>query len=123
MDEKAGSDLDDLMAAVRRFAEVRDWGQFHSPKNLVMALAGEVGELCDLFRWLTPEQSQRVMEATDEGRPVEDELADVLIYLLRLSDVLGVHLGKAALRKLEANELRYPVAKSRGNPRKYTELD
>ncbi len=101
------SDLDDLAARLRDFASARDWEQFHTPKNLAMALAGEAGELLEVFQWLTPEQSAAVLDGERAG-DVEDELADVLIYLVRLADVLGVDLLAAADAKVERNEQRFP---------------
>jgi dCTP diphosphatase len=105
--------LDALRARIREFARERDWEQFHTPKNLAMALSGEVGELLEIFQWLTPEQSEAIMEGP-RAADVEDELADVLIYLLRLSDVLGVDLEKTAGAKLSRNEQRFPAAQVRG---------
>ena len=106
--------LDGLAAELRRFAEERDWGQFHTPKNLVMALAGEVGELVAEFQWLTPEESATV--AADDR--VRAEIGDVMIYLTRLADVLGIDLVAAAYDKLAASARRYPVEESRGSARK-----
>ena len=105
--------LDELQARIRDFARERDWEQFHTPKNLAMALSGEVGELVEIFQWLTPEQSEAVMSGSRAG-DVEDELADVLIYLVRLADVLGVDLTAAAEAKLSRNEQRYPASDVHG---------
>jgi dCTP diphosphatase len=105
--------LDALRLRLRDFARERDWEQFHTPKNLAMALAGEVGELLEIFQWLTPEEAAAVLEgprATD----VEDELADVVIYLVRLADVLGVDLVAAAKEKLDRSAHRYPADEVRG---------
>jgi NTP pyrophosphatase (non-canonical NTP hydrolase) len=114
----AADGLTALQDRVRRFAEERDWGQFHTPKNLVMALAGEVGELIAHFQWLTPAQSDTVMADPATARAVADELADVLIYLVRLGDVLGVDLLDAAERKLAENAERYPADQARGSAAK-----
>jgi NTP pyrophosphatase (non-canonical NTP hydrolase) len=111
----AGDHLDGLTAALRRFADERDWGQFHTPKNLVMALAGEVGELIEHFQWLTPEESAEVTADPTRAAGIAEELADVFIYLVRLADVLGVDLGDAARAKLEANAQRYPADRVRGS--------
>lgn len=109
-----------LRDELRAFAEARDWDQFHSPKNLAMALAGEAGELLENFQWLTEEQSRHpspeVLAAAGE------EIADVLLYLIRLSDKLGIDPVAAADRKLLANAAKYPVDKARGTAKKYTEL-
>jgi len=102
----------DLQGQLREFAAERDWEQFHSPKNLVMALVGEVGELTELFQWLTPEESARIMDDAGAAAKVRDELADVLAYLLRLSDVLGVDLEEALAAKIIKNAAKYPAARS-----------
>lgn len=102
----------------RRFAEARDWPQFHTPKNLAMALSVEAAELLECFQWLTPEQSAQL--AGRERHAVEEEVADVLLYLLRLSDVLGIDLLQAAQRKMAVNARKYPVALARGSARKYS---
>ena len=113
-------DLDELREQLRKFAAARDWDQFHSPKNLAMALSAEAGELLEVFQWLTEEQSRRL---TTEGHAAaSEEIADVLLYLIRLGDQLGIDPLAAAQRKLAANELKYPADKARGNAKKYTEL-
>ena len=103
-------DLDDLRHRLRAFAAARDWEQYHTPKNLVMALSGEVGELTALFQWLTPEQSAGATGDPELAPEVLDEIADVTIYLVRLADVLGVDLLSAAAAKIERNEHRFPPA-------------
>jgi dCTP diphosphatase len=105
-------------AAVRQFAQERDWDQFHTPKNLAMALGGEVGELTAIFQWLTPEESAEIMD-TQQAQHVRDELADVLIYALRLADVLDVDLEAALSDKLVRNASRYAVESSFGNAKKH----
>ena len=109
-----------LAARLRLFAAEREWEQFHTPKNLSMARAGEAGELLEIFQWLTPEESSDVMDRRRVA--VTDELADVLIYLVRLADVLDVDLMTAAMDKVERNETRYPPGLARGNAGKYDEL-
>jgi len=113
-------DVDGLQAEVRAFAEARDWTQFHSPKNLAMALTGEVGELVEIFQWMTEAESHGTNEDPSLARSVQEELADVLIYLVRLADVLGVDLDSAVRSKLALNARRYPPDKARGHNRKYT---
>lgn len=98
-----------LEAALAQFADERDWNRFHSPKNLAMALSGEVGELIEIFQWLTEGQSFTVADSEATGRAVRDELADVLLYLVRLSSVLQVDLNEAVVHKLQANARKYPV--------------
>jgi dCTP diphosphatase len=105
--------LDALRTQVRDFARERDWEQFHTPKNPTMALSGEVGELVEIFQWLTAEQADAVMDS-DRAGDVRDELADVLIYLVRLADVLEVDLTEVALAKLERNHKRFPPEDVRG---------
>jgi dCTP diphosphatase len=116
-------DLQMLALRVRRFADERDWQQFHTPKNLVMALAGEVGELAEIFQWLTPQESSELMADPSKAEGVRDELADVLYYVVRTADVLGVDLEQALVDKLSKNAVRYPIDRSRGSARKYTELE
>ena len=103
-----GDSLHDLAALLRAFAQARDWEQYHTPKNLAMALAGEAGELVACFQWLTPDESVHVMESPDSAEAVESELADVLHYLIRLADVLGVDLADAVRKKAQINETRFP---------------
>jgi dCTP diphosphatase len=117
----SSGDLADLTDAIRRFCDERDWEQFHTPRNLLLALVGEVGELAELFQWLDGEQSAQIMHEA-VGRRVQDELADVFYYVLRLADVLKVNLGEALIQKLEVNTQKYPVEKARGSAAKYTEL-
>ncbi|WBB82023.1 nucleotide pyrophosphohydrolase [Micromonospora sp. WMMD882] len=103
-----------LAETLRHFAEERDWQQFHTPKNLAMALAGEVGELLAEFQWLTPDESARVMTDPEHGARVRAELGDVVIYLTRLADLLGVDLVEAATDKLAEAARRYPAETARG---------
>lgn len=113
-------DLADLRVRLRRFAAARDWQPFHTPKNLAAALAVEAAELLEHFQWLTPEQSMRLPRA---GRAeVATEIADVLLYLIRLADVLDIDLVPAARRKLRANARKYPIHKARGRATKYNRL-
>jgi NTP pyrophosphatase (non-canonical NTP hydrolase) len=105
--------FDELTGRLRDFAAARDWGQFHTPKNLVMALAGEAGELTALFQWLTPEQSVRAMRDPELAAKINDELADVLLYLVQLADTLGVDLESVAHAKIDRNESRFPATDRR----------
>lgn len=106
------SDLETLRVRLRGFAQARDWEQFHSPKNLSMALIVEAAELVEHFQWLTESQSARLDPKTFEA--VEQEVADVFIYLVRLSDLLGIDLLDAAARKIALNEKKYPANEVRG---------
>jgi NTP pyrophosphatase (non-canonical NTP hydrolase) len=112
--------LPQLRNALRRFAAAREWQQFHTPKNLAMALAVEAAELLEHFQWLTAEQSAR-LNARDK-RAVADEIADVLLYLIRLADVLEIDPLTAARRKMTINARKYPVRRARGNAKKYSAL-
>ncbi|MER7113996.1 nucleotide pyrophosphohydrolase [Saccharomonospora azurea] len=112
----------DLQHRLRDFADERDWHRFHTPKNLAMALAGEAGELVEIFQWLTPEQSRAVMDDPRIAEQVRHELADVLAYLVRLADVLDVDLLSASADKLRVNEAKYPVELARGRADKYDRL-
>lgn len=98
-----------LENSLQAFADARNWHPFHSPKNLVMALTGEVGELVEIFQWLTEDQSKLVAGDPKTAQAVRDELADVLIYLVRLSSVLGVDLNEAVEMKLVTNSRKYPA--------------
>ena len=112
--------LEDLRAQLATFAAERDWDQFHNPKNLAMAVAGEAGELIEHFQWLTPEEAANLSAGAREE--VALEAADVLLFLLRLCSKLDIDLGDAASRKLELNAKKYPVGKSRGRATKYDKL-
>jgi NTP pyrophosphatase (non-canonical NTP hydrolase) len=112
--------LRDLRDELRAFAAARDWDQFHSPRNLAAALAVEAAELLEPFQWLTEEQSRTLPPETRAA--VEEELADVLLYLVRLADKLDVDLAAAARAKITKNAEKYPVEKSRGSSRKYDAL-
>ena len=107
-------DVGRLVAAIDRFATERDWERFHSPKNLAMALVAEAGELVEIFQWLTEEASQRVGHREATARAVRDEMADVLIYLVRLASRLEVDLDEAVRHKLARNAEKYPVERARG---------
>jgi len=102
--------IDDLLSlkiALREFAEARDWRQFHTPKNLVMAMIVEAAELVEHFQWLTPEQSRTL--SPDKLLAVRDEIADTLIYLVELADTLGIDLIAAARDKMAKNAVKYPA--------------
>jgi NTP pyrophosphatase (non-canonical NTP hydrolase) len=114
--------LNDLQRELRDFAVQRDWQRFHTPKNLVMALAGEVGELVELFQWLTPEESAAVMTRPGQAERVREEVADVFSYLLQLADVLDIDLAVALREKVRGNEQRYPVSLAKGRADKYDRL-
>ncbi len=112
----------ELKERIRAFSQVRDWEQFHAPKNLAMALAAEVGELMERFLWIGPEESRRLCEDPVKRAEVAEELADVLIYALRFADVVGLDATEVISSKMALNEERYPLAKAKGSSAKYDEL-
>lgn len=113
------SDLTILRDALRQFAKERDWDQFHSPKNLSMALAGETGELVEKFQWMSEEASYTLTSKLRQE--IGEEVADVLLYLVRLADKCDIDLLDAAEQKLQANRLKYPADKVRGSSKKYSD--
>jgi dCTP diphosphatase len=117
MNEK---NIESISTKLKCFAKERDWDQFHTPKNLVLALNGEVGELSEIFQWLTEEEALNLTGKAQES--AEEEVADVFLYLLRLSDVLGIDLIEAANKKIDINAQKYPIEKSKGSRKKYNEL-
>lgn len=113
------SDLEEIKLKVRNFAAQRDWEQFHSPKNLVMALGVEAAELIEIFQWLSEEQSEQV--SSDTRKLIADEIADVQVYLVRLADRLDIDIAMAVTEKMKKNEEKYPSDLVRGSSKKYTE--
>jgi NTP pyrophosphatase (non-canonical NTP hydrolase) len=112
-------DTTNLAQALEKFATERNWSQFHSPKNHVMALTGEVGELSEIFQWMSEADSMKAGQNPATAQDVKDELADVLLYLVRIASVLNVDLNEAVAHKIKANEQKYPVANSLGVSTKY----
>jgi NTP pyrophosphatase (non-canonical NTP hydrolase) len=112
------TELEELKKKLRLFAADRDWDQYHTPKNLAMALIAEAAEVVEHFQWLTEEESSNVHPETHEE--ISHELADVFVYLIRLADKLGIDLIEAANRKMALNEEKYPADKARGSAKKYT---
>ena len=115
--------MDELKEKLRQFSKERNWDEFHNPKNLAMALAGEAGELLDIFQWLKEEESnlQGINEKNLEK--TKEELADILLYLIRISDKLNIDLIKQANKKLEINKIKYPIELSKDNAVKYNRRD
>jgi len=101
------NEFEELKKEIRAFADARNWEQFHTPKNLSMAVAGEAGELVAEFQWLTAEQSSRSSMSSEKLKDVELEIADVAIYLIRLADVLGVDVAEVVRKKIAINESRF----------------
>jgi NTP pyrophosphatase (non-canonical NTP hydrolase) len=113
--------LEELAVRLRTFAHERDWQQYHSPKNISMALIAEAAELVEHFQWLTEEQSWNL--PADKHKAVSHEMADIFIYLIRLADLLKVDLYKATNEKIAINHKKYPVEQVKGSAKKYTEYD
>jgi len=118
----ARTTVSELKSSVLAFVRARDWEQFHSPKNLSMALAAEAGELMEHFLWSDSAASSELMRDPERRVRIQDELADVVIYALEFANVSGLDLAAAIESKLEKNAAKYPVEKARGNARKYTDL-
>ena len=117
--DKKMSQHDAIKEKLRKFANERDWDKFHNPKNLSMSLSVEVSELVEIFQWLSPEESNNLNNK--QKAKVDEELADVFLYLLRISDVVGVDLFDAANRKIKLNAMKYPISNSYGNATKYSD--
>ncbi len=115
--------LDQIRQRLASFAEARNWDQFNTPKNLSMALAAEAAELLEIFQWLTDKQSCEIVNNEKEMAEIREEIADVMIYLVRLADKLGVDIEKAVLDKIEVNEKKYPVELAKDNATKYNKRD
>ena len=114
--------LDELRDEVAKFAKDRDWDQFHSVRNLVLAMVGEVGEVAEILQWTSDDKVDELLNSGGRERLAE-ELADVLIYLIRTAHRSGVDLEAAVREKLSTNNQKYPADKARGNAKKYTQLD
>lgn len=123
MDVTKSETVKGLQQLVRAFAEARDWGQFHTPRNLVLALAGEVGELAALLQWTPDDEIETWLKDDSNRLALEAEMADVFAYLLRLADVAGVNLAAALSEKTQLNETRYPQDRAKGSAEKYTKYE
>ena len=115
--------LPNLEKEIREFASVRDWGKFHSPRNLVLALVGEVGELSAEFQWIDDSEVAVALTDLEKHNSIRSEIADVFIYLMRLCDVLGIEPIAAARDKIELNKSRYPINLAHGNSLKYDQYE
>lgn len=122
MQDDAATTVAELKDAIERFAEARDWKQFHDPKNLAMALASEVGELMEHFRWLSNAQSKLAALDPEILPLVESELADVVMLTLEFAVTCNIDVTRAVRMKLSVNEERYPIDKAKGSNRKYNRL-
>lgn len=114
--------IDELISKVREFCEARDWDQFHGPKDLAIGVITEASELLEHFRFQSDEQANALLQDPKQREEIEDELADVLFFLLRFSQRFDVDLSAALQRKIEKSELKYPVEKAKGKNTKYTKL-
>jgi len=114
--------IKDLIDLIVEFRDKRDWGKYHTPRNLALSLVVEIGELFELLQWMTDEEILEKLSDSRYKEKIEEEIADVAIYLLLLSNELKVDLEKAIIKKIEKNERKYPVEKVRGVYKKYTEL-
>ena len=114
--------VSELKARVLAFVREREWEQFHTPKNLSMALAAETGELMEHFLWATPEQSRSIVNEANKRAKIADELADVVIYAIEFANITGLDISSAIEAKMAANAKKYPVEKAKGRSDKYTEL-
>ena len=112
--------IKEIQEKLAKFAEERDWDQFHSPKNLVMALTSEVGELNEFFQWLTEDQSS-MKDDSNKTDEIRQEIADIFIYLLRLADKLDIDIEEAIREKIEINAKKYPIDLAKGNATKYNQ--
>lgn len=116
-------DIKELKEKLAKFATDRDWDQFHSPKNLVMALSGEVGELNELFQWLSEVESIEFKKDSKKMKKVKEEIADIFIYLVRLAHKLDIDIKQAVKEKIKVNSDKYPISLSKGNAIKYNDRD
>lgn len=122
LDSQSSPDsINQLRARVNQFVEERDWAQFHSPKNLAMAMVVEAGEVVEHFQWMTEEQSRTLDTETRES--VGEELSDTFVYLLRIAEVCGIDLLEAANKKIDLNAKKYPIEKVKGSNAKYTKYE
>lgn len=115
-------DVDSIATSLSDFAKEREWDQFHSAKNLAMALNVEASELLEIFQWMTEKESDLICSDEKKKKQVEQEMADIFLYLVRMADKLDINLEAVALEKIKLNAEKYPVEKSKGNSKKYNEL-
>lgn len=114
--------IDELTLAVKSFCEARDWDQYHGPKDLAIGVITEASELLEHFRFLSEKEALALLSDKERKSDIEDELADVLFFLIRFSQRFDIDLGKALIRKIEKSEKKYPVEKAKGSNQKYTQL-
>lgn len=112
-------DINEIKKILQNFADARDWNKFHNPKNLAMALTCEAGELLEIFQWLTLEESSAVSNDDQNCERVRQELADIIIYAIRLADLMKINLNQAIRNKIEMNNKKYPAEEVKGSLKKY----
>ena len=117
------NDFSYINSLISDFVKDRDWDQFHTPKNVLIALVAEVGELSELFLWKSDEDLQSYLASKEGKENISQEIADVAIYLIRMAQKLDIDLLEVVKEKIEINENKYPIAKSKGNAKKYTEFN
>ena len=117
------SEFEDLLNKIQAFSDARDWSQFHSIKNLIVAVAAEVGELAEVIQWKSDEEAAAYLSTPEGKNKLSEEVADVAIYLLRICQQQNLDFIDILNKKMELNSLSYPIEKSKGNARKYTELN
>lgn len=113
--------LDEILNLVDKFAKERDWDQFHTPKNLIMAATSEIGELAEILQWKSDQEVITYLRSAEGKKRLSEEIADVMIYLIRLSQKSGIDLVDAVKQKIEINELKYPINFAKGNATKYSD--
>lgn len=121
MEVSVMNEFDNLQERIVKFRDDRDWKQFHNPKDLAIAITIETAELLECFRWKSKTDVEKLLNS-DKSNEVKEEIADILIFLLNLSDVVGVDIIKEANKKLDSNEEKYPIEKSKGSSKKYSEF-
>ena len=115
-------DVKKLVQLVAEFRDKRDWKQFHNPKDLAISISIEAGELLELFQWKNETEAKAILADPAKRKRVEEELADIMIFCLSMSDATGIDIEEAVMKKLEQNEKKYPIEKAKGSAKKYTEL-
>ena len=117
------SELENLLNKIQTFSDERDWSQFHSAKNLILAISAEVGELAEVIQWKSDEEAAAYLNTSEGKSKLSEEVADVAIYLLRICQQQGLNFIEILNKKMDSNSIKYPVDKSKGNALKYTELN
>lgn len=115
--------IHELKDKIKEFCEARDWDQFHNAKELAIALSIEASELLEIFRWKTPEEVNALFSNEKKKEDIEDEMADVLYFLVRMAQMNNIDLAEALDRKMEKNEGKYPIEKAKGSSKKYNEFE